>query len=122
MVKNLPANAGDMVLIPKLRRSPGEGHGNPSSIFVWETPWTGEPGGLQSRKESDTTERLNNSSVERGGHSDLVSRVRLWRPCGLQPSRLLCPGIFQARILERVPVPPPGERGGGGIIKGNVKV
>ena len=33
-----------------------------SSTLAWETLWTEEPGGLQSRecKESDTTERLNN--------------------------------------------------------------
>ena len=31
-----------------------------SSTLAWRTPWTEEPGGLQSmgRKESDTTERL----------------------------------------------------------------
>ena len=29
MVKNLPANSGDMGLIPGLGRSPGEGNGNP---------------------------------------------------------------------------------------------
>ena len=29
MVKNLPASAGDMSLIPRLGRSPGEGNGNP---------------------------------------------------------------------------------------------
>ena len=29
MVKNLPANAGDMGSIPELGRSPGEGNGNP---------------------------------------------------------------------------------------------
>ena len=29
MVKILPANAGDMGSIPRLGRSPGEGHGNP---------------------------------------------------------------------------------------------
>ena len=28
--------------------SPGEGHGNHSSILVWRIPWTEEPGGLQS--------------------------------------------------------------------------
>ena len=28
-MKNLPANAGDMGLIPGLGRSPGEGNGNP---------------------------------------------------------------------------------------------
>ena len=29
MVKNPPANAGDMGLIPELGRCPGEGNGNP---------------------------------------------------------------------------------------------
>jgi len=29
VVRNLPANAGDMGLIPGLERSPGEGNGNP---------------------------------------------------------------------------------------------
>ena len=29
VVKNLPANAGDVDLIPGLGRSPGEGNGNP---------------------------------------------------------------------------------------------
>ena len=35
-----------------------------SSILAWETPWTEELGGLQSmgsQKESDMTQRLNNS-------------------------------------------------------------
>ena len=44
----LPANAGDAGLIPSLRRSPEEGNGNHSSILAWETPWTEEPGRLQS--------------------------------------------------------------------------
>ena len=29
VIKNPPANAGDLDLIPGLRRSPGEGNGNP---------------------------------------------------------------------------------------------
>ena len=44
VVKNLPANAGDIKdlgSIPGLGRCPGGGHGNP-------LPWTEEPGGLQS--------------------------------------------------------------------------
>ena len=51
MVKNLPANAGDIRdegLIPGLGRSPGEGNGNPSSILLWRIPGTEEPEGLQS--------------------------------------------------------------------------
>ena len=48
MVKNLPANAGDTNLIPGSVRSPGEGNDNPFYGVAWETPWTEEPGGLQS--------------------------------------------------------------------------
>ena len=33
-VKNPPANAGDMGLIPGLGRSPGEGNGNPLQLFL----------------------------------------------------------------------------------------
>ena len=38
MVKNLPANAGDVGLIPGLRRSPGVGNGNPLQYSWWENP------------------------------------------------------------------------------------
>ena len=37
MVRNLPANAGDIKdlgSIPGLGRSPGEGHGNPTPVFL----------------------------------------------------------------------------------------
>ena len=34
MVKNLPANAGDVGFILGLRRSPGEGNGNPTPVFL----------------------------------------------------------------------------------------
>ena len=61
-VKNPPANAGDMCLIPGWERSPGLG--THSSILAWKIPWTEEPGELQSMgvtKELDMTERLNSS-------------------------------------------------------------
>ena len=38
MVKNLPANAGDMGLIPRSGRSPGEGNGNPLQYSCQENP------------------------------------------------------------------------------------
>ena len=43
VVKNPPANAGDLrdaVLIPGLGISPGGGHGTHSSILAWRIPWT----------------------------------------------------------------------------------
>ena len=45
MVKNLPANAGDMGSIPGLERCPGEGNGNPLQYSCLENPMK-KPGGL----------------------------------------------------------------------------
>ena len=38
VVKNLPANSGDMGSIPGLGRSPGEGNGNPLQYSLLENP------------------------------------------------------------------------------------
>ena len=38
MVKNLPAKAGDRSSVPRLRRSPGEGNGNPLQYSCLENP------------------------------------------------------------------------------------
>ena len=46
--KESACNVGYPGLIPGLGRSPGEGHGYPSSILAWRIPWTEEPGRLQS--------------------------------------------------------------------------
>ena len=51
MVKNPPANAEDVRdagSIPGSGRSLGEGKATHSSFLAWESPWTEEPGGLQS--------------------------------------------------------------------------
>ena len=51
VIKNPPANAGDirdMGPIPGSGRSPGGGHGNTLQILPEESPWTVEPGRLQS--------------------------------------------------------------------------
>ena len=45
-VKNPPADAGDMGLIPELGRSLGEGSGNLLRYLAWRIPWTEEPGGV----------------------------------------------------------------------------
>ena len=51
MVKNLPANAGDVGLIPGLGRSPGEGNGNPLQYSCWDNlmdrgAWQGTVNGV----------------------------------------------------------------------------
>ena len=58
MVKNFPANAGDMGSIPGWERCPGEGNGNPLQYSCLENP-VKKAGGLYSpwdRKELDLTE------------------------------------------------------------------
>ena len=57
VVKNLPANAGDVGSILGLERSPGEGNGNPLQYSCPGNPmdrgvWPGTEQGLQ---ESDKT-------------------------------------------------------------------
>ena len=65
--KEYTYNVGDLDLIPGLRRSPGEGHGNPLQYSCLENP-RGQRSlacnSLWCRKESDTTDRL--SKVEYG--------------------------------------------------------
>ena len=65
MVKNLPA-----VLETRVQSLSGEdplekGTATHSSILAWRSPWTEEPGGIQSmgRKELDTTEGLNENNI-----------------------------------------------------------
>ena len=48
MVKNLLTSAGDVGLILRSGRSPGEADGNPLQYSCLGNPWTEEPGGLQS--------------------------------------------------------------------------
>ena len=73
MVKNPPANAGDLGSIPGSGRSPGEGNGNPLHYSCLGNPmdrgaWQATVHGVT--KESDTTQRLeqqcsrNKKSVE----------------------------------------------------------
>jgi len=59
LIKNPPANAGDVDLIPGLGRSPGEGNGNPLQYSCLANPM--DRGAWQAivhkiTKESDTTE------------------------------------------------------------------
>ena len=48
VVKNPPANAEDVGSIPGSGKFPGGGNGNPLQYSCLKTPWTEEPGRLQS--------------------------------------------------------------------------
>ena len=73
MVKNLPADVGDLSSIPGLGRSPREGNGNPLQYSCLENSTDRRPGGLQSMGSHrlDTPEGLNNNrefSSQRHSH------------------------------------------------------
>ena len=56
--------------------SPGEGNDNPLQYFLaWETPWTKEPGGLQSM------------GLQRVGHNWTTEHVHMWKSCMLKEKR-----------------------------------
>ena len=59
VVKNSPANARKVHLIPASGRSPGEENGNHSSILTWKISWTEEPGVLQTMRVSKSQTQLN---------------------------------------------------------------
>ena len=64
VVKNPPANAGDVGSIPGSGRTPAEGNGNPLQYSCLENPmdrgtWRATVYGSQ---ESDTSEQLNNNN------------------------------------------------------------
>ena len=66
VVKNLPANVGDEGLIPALRRSPGEGNGNPLQYSCLENPM--DRGAWwatihEVTKESDMTEQMDTAYI-----------------------------------------------------------
>ena len=68
MVKNMPANAGDMGLISGSGKFFGEGNSNQFQYSSWEILWTEEPGGSSDymatvhvvTRESDMTEQPTN--------------------------------------------------------------
>ena len=77
MVNNLPANVGDLGLIPGLGRFPDGGHGNPLQFVPGESPWTEEPGGLQSRKSQrighDWATKHSTANTEKANTISLIS-------------------------------------------------
>ena len=64
VVKNPPANAGDMGSIPGWGRSPGGGHGNALQYSCLENPMDGGARRAHGAAESDTAERLNTHAQE----------------------------------------------------------
>ena len=91
MVKNPPASAGDAGLIPGLGRSPVEGNGNPLQYSLLGNPTDRSLAGHSpwGRKESDTTEQLNNNSL-----------LLPWKNNWTGFKETLCVFVYNSRIME----------------------
>ena len=74
VVKNPPANTGHVGSIPGLGRSPEEGMTTHSSILAWETPWTEEPGGLQSMGSQRVEQDLATKQQQAGTNGNFYKR------------------------------------------------
>ena len=90
MVKNPPANAGDI-------RSLGEGKGHHSNILVWSIPWTEEP--------AVTVQRVANSQTQLKQLSmhacDLLCKAQGRSHSFLKPPGVLhCPIATVERLTE----------------------
>ena len=87
VVKNLPANAGDLRdsgSIPGLERSPEGGHGNPLQYSFLENLWTEEAAAAAAKLRQ--------------------SCLTLCDPIDGSPTGSSVPGILQARTLEWVAI------------------
>ena len=105
VVKNPPANAGNMGSIPESGRSLEKEMATHSRILAGRTPWTEEPGELQSTgsKELDTMEHAhsccdNNQSQNLNNFFLLVFHV----PCGLNVHHFFIIIILQL-VWQNVP-------------------
>ena len=99
VVKNLPASAKDIRdagLIPGSGRSSGGGHGNSLRIHAWRTPWTGEPGGLQSIGSHRVGHDWRNTTHMHTPQEDSVRLEKL----------SLCTTTRESPRADKDPVPP----------------
>ena len=66
VVKNLPANAGDVSSISGWEDSLEKKMATHSSILAWEISWTKEPGRLQSLGSQKSQTRLSDQTTNEG--------------------------------------------------------
>ena len=60
-------NTGDLGSIPGMGRSSGKEMANHSRTLAWKTPWTEEPGGLQSMRSQSRTRLRDSTSLSVSG-------------------------------------------------------
>ena len=82
MVKNLPANAGAVGLIPESGRFHGGGNGNRvSNILAWKIPLTEEPGSYTpwGHKGLDMTEHTHIKNIKKDTNKQMRRYMRSGR-------------------------------------------
>ena len=112
MVKNLPANAGDIRhagLILRSERCLGEGHGNPLQYSSLENPMDREIWQAAVHRAAQSQTRLKRLITHLGtaaaaAAKSLQSCPTLCDPIDGSPAGSSVPGILQARILEWVAI------------------
>ena len=135
VVKNLLANAGDIKdagLIPGSPSSPGGGHGNPLQYSCLENPMDRGAWWATVHRVAQSRTRLKRLSMHTcmymcvcfswtrrkwlSVHTCMYMCVLLWLshvwlcdPIDPSPPDSSVHGILQARVLEQLPSPPPGE-------------
>ena len=82
---------GDSGLVPGLGRSLEEGMATHFSILAWKTPWTGEPGGLQSMGVVKSQTRLS-------PHTQVVIELQLIASIWFQNHLLPVVSLFSSYI------------------------
>ena len=86
-----------------------------SSILAWKISWTEEPGGLQSMGSQRVGhDWVTNTTLLASVHSSAAAKLlqscpTLCDPMDCSPPVSSLHGILQARILDGLPCPPPGD-------------
>ena len=78
VIRNLPANAGDLGSIPGLGRSPGERNGNHSSNLARKIPWREDPSsyspwGCKRLRHDLTTKKQHTIMFEVNGDPQIIT-------------------------------------------------
>ena len=96
VVKNLPANAGHLGLIPGWGRFPGRGNGNPLQYFCLENPV--DSGACQA-----TVHRIEKNRAWLSTHKCIVGKINYETPARLSKSNPWAQDKTQKPVVQQAP-------------------